>query len=41
MNVVNTLDPNLIRKTIIDIKKKKESKELRENPIVLTRNFLD
>ena len=41
MNVVNTLDPDLIRNTIIEIKKKKEAKEMRENPIILTSTFMD
>ena len=40
INVVNTLDPDLIRKTLIDIKKKKEAKEMEDNPIMLTNAFM-
>ena len=37
MNVINTVDPDLIRKTILGIKQKKEAREMQENPIILTK----
>jgi hypothetical protein len=36
MNVINTVDPGLMIKTIQQIKKKKEKKELDLNPVLIT-----
>ncbi len=36
MNVINTLDPGLMIKTIKLIKKRKEKKELDANPVLIT-----
>lgn len=36
MNVINTLDPGLMVKTIQLIKKRKEKKELESNPVMIT-----
>ena len=36
MNVINTIDPGLMIKTIQQIKKKKEKKELESNPVLIT-----
>ena len=38
MNVINTIDPGLMIKTIQQIKKKKSQKELELNPVLIT-NF--
>ena len=43
MNVVNTLDPGLIEKTLKDIRKRKEKKMLETKPVLITefyRNML-
>ena len=36
MNVINTLDPGLMVRTIKMIKKRKEKKELESNPVLIT-----
>ena len=41
MNVINTVDPGLMVKTIQQIKKKKEKKELEANPILITDFYKD
>jgi hypothetical protein len=41
MNVINTIDQGLMIRTIQQIKKKKEKKELEANPIMITNFYKD
>jgi hypothetical protein len=41
MNVINTVDQGLMIKTIQQIKKKKERKELEINPVLITDFYKD
>jgi hypothetical protein len=41
MNVINTVDPGLMVKTIQQIKKNKEKKELESNPVLITDFYKD
>ena len=39
INVLNTLDPGLIIKTIQNIKKKRIKKEIEETPVIITEFY--
>ncbi len=39
INVLNTLDPGLIIKTIQNIKKKRVKKEIEETPVIITEFY--
>lgn len=41
MNVINTIDPGLMIRTIQSIKKRKEKKELDSNPVLITNFYRD
>jgi len=39
LNVINTIQPNSVVAAVIDIRKKRESDGVEEQPIVLTTEF--
>jgi|ETNmetMinimDraft_30_1059905.scaffolds.fasta_scaffold219438_1 hypothetical protein len=41
MDVLNTLDPGLVIKTIKDLKKKKLKKEAEEHPVLVSTKFMN
>ena len=41
INVINTLDQDLILRTIMELKKKRESQELNEDPLMILPEFME